>query len=85
MLSGNGGKPDESVLKMLDQLHGSDKFPNIMNEPLDVAQHDGNFCSLSHRRVTAPMMYEALHGDRVAPAMCKDLQQRYREVRELQQ
>ena len=34
-----------------------------MLEPPDVTQHNGNFCVLFHRRFTALMMYEALHGD----------------------
>ena len=39
-------------------------------QPLDVAQHNGNFCSLSNRRLTALMMYQALHRDSAVKAWC---------------
>lgn len=42
-----------------------------MIKPLDVVQHQGKFCSQSNRRLTALMMYQALHRDVVVKAGCR--------------
>ena len=46
-------------------------MPDNVNEPLGVALHDGNSCSLSNRRLTVLMMYAAVYGDSGAPAVWK--------------
>ncbi len=38
---------------------------------MPVAQHDGNFCSLSNRRRVALLIHEALHRDKAVKAWCK--------------
>lgn len=71
MMFGHDGVDDESIFKLVDQLQRGEKSPVETREPLDVAQHQGCFCSLSNRRLTALMMYQGLHRDRVVKAWCR--------------
>ena len=71
MMFGHGGGDDESIVKLVDQLHRGDKTTGDINQPLDVVQHRGNFCSLSNRRLTAVMLHQGLHRDRVVKAWCR--------------
>ena len=67
------GEDDESIFKLVDQLQRGDIRASDINEPLDVAQHDGMFCSISNRRLTALMMYQALHRDVEVKLWCEIL------------
>jgi len=71
MMFGHGGKDDESILKLFDQLQRGNKQASQINAPLDVAQYSGKLCSLSNRRLTALMMYQGLHRDACVKAWCK--------------
>merc|ERR1712086_410600 len=71
MMFGRGGEDNESIFKLVDQLQRSVKSVGDINEPLDVAQHDGKFCSLSNRRLTALMMFQSLHRDITVKAWCR--------------
>ena len=42
-----------------------------INKPLDVAQYQGQFSSISNRRLTALMMYQGLHRDVCVKAWCR--------------
>ena len=54
-----------------DKLQRGKKAPGGIHEPLDVAPHQGMYCSLSNRRLTALMMYQALHRDVCVKACCR--------------
>jgi hypothetical protein len=71
MMFGHGGEDNESIFKLVDQMERGIKAAGDINEPLDVAQHDGKLCSLSNRRLTALMMFQSLHRDIVVKAWCK--------------
>lgn len=71
MMFGHDGIDDESMFKLVDQPLRGEKLPEDINQPLDVAQHQGHFCSQSNRRLSALMMYQALHRDRVVKAWCR--------------
>ena len=70
MTFGHHGEDDDSIFKLVDQLQRGLKTPGDTNEPLDVAQHKENFCSISNRRLTALMMYQALPRDFAVKAWC---------------
>ena len=53
------------------QLQRNHKLPGDIHQPLDVVQHQGRFCSLSNRRLTALMMYQAMHRDWTVKAWCR--------------
>ena len=61
----------ESIFKLVDQLERGDKTPGDINKHLDVVQYQGNFLSLSNRRLAALMMYQSLHRNRVVKAWCR--------------
>jgi len=67
MMFGEG----ESIFKLVDQLERGNKKPGDINKHLDVVQYQGNFLSLSNRRLAALMMYQSLHRDRVVKAWCR--------------
>ena len=67
---GHDGIEDASIFKFGDQWQRGIKAAGYINEPLDVAQHDGKFCSLSNRRLTALMMFQSLHRDITVKAWC---------------
>jgi len=62
---------DESIYKLVDQLQRGIKVPGDIDKQLDVVQHNGNFRSLSNRRLTALLMYQNLHRDMTVKAWCK--------------
>ena len=62
---------DESVFKLVDQLLRGTRAPSDIREPLDVAYYNGQLRSLSNRRLTALMMYQALHRDRTVRVWCR--------------
>ena len=64
-------RDEESTFKLVGQLQRGEKAPSGIHEPLDVAPHQGMYCSLSNRRLTALMMYQALHRDVCVKAWCR--------------
>ena len=44
MMFGHGEHNNESIFKLVDQLQRGDVWASDINQPLDVAQHDGMFC-----------------------------------------
>ena len=71
MMFGHNGVEDASILKLVDQLQRGVKVAGDINEPLDVAQHNERFYSLSNRRLTALMMFQSLNRDITVKAWCK--------------
>jgi ankyrin repeat protein len=67
MMFGDG----ESIFKLVDQLERGAKNPCDINKHLDVVQYEGDFISLSNRRLAALMMYQSLHRDRLVKASCR--------------
>ena len=64
-------RDEESIFKLVDKLQRGERAPGGIHEPLDVAPHQGMYCSLSNRRLTALMMYQALHRDVCVKAWCR--------------
>ena len=71
MMFGHGSIANESILKLVDQLHHGDKAASNTNQRMDVVQHRRHFVSLSNRRLAVMIMYQSLHRDRVVKVWCK--------------
>jgi hypothetical protein len=52
---GHGGEDNESIFKLVDQMERGIKSAGAINEPLDVAQHDGNL-RVEHRVCSQPLL-----------------------------
>ena len=64
-------RDDDSVFKLVDQLLRGTRAPSDIRKRLDVAHYSGQLRSLSNRRLSALMMYQALHRDRTVRVWCR--------------
>lgn len=71
MVFGHGDHAGLSILKLFDELQRGVKSPLEIQRPIDVVESKGMMFALSNRRLTALMMYQSLHRDRLVRPWCR--------------
>lgn len=76
------GVEDASIFSLFVRLSRGFKVAGDIHEPKDVARHDVKYYSLSHRRLTALMMFQMFAPCHYREYMVHILQQFHSEIRD---